>query len=104
MSRLIVAENVGVGDRRDVVYAAPLPDGPIAVLDGIAAFIWDEALESEREIIASRVAAATGRPVAEIEAAVVRLHRRPDRAAALRAQRVGSLDRRQRPLGAPWHT
>ncbi len=62
MSRLGSRENVGVDVVDDVVYVAPLPDGPIAVLDGIAAFIWDETLGTEREHVASRVAAATGDP------------------------------------------
>ena len=52
MSRLRVAENVGVDVVDDVVYVAPLPDGPIAVLDGIAAFIWEETLGTEREHVA----------------------------------------------------
>ena len=91
MTRLIVPENVGVVIVEDVVYAAPLPDGPIAVLDGIAAFIWEEALESEREMIASRVASATGRPVAEIEAAVSGFIDDLLRRRLLRAQPSGAL-------------
>ena len=36
-----------------------LPDGPIVVLDGIAALIWDEACTGDRETITERVAEAT---------------------------------------------
>ena len=50
---------VGVVDYEDVLYVATLPDGPIVVLDGISALIWDEACAGPRESIVERVAAAT---------------------------------------------
>lgn len=59
MTRLRPAGRVGTIERGDTVYAALLPAGPIAVLDGIAALIWVEAVGGERATIADRVAAAT---------------------------------------------
>lgn len=70
MTRLTVPAGVGVVVVAEVVYAAPLPDGPIAVLEGVAAFIWHAALAGERDDVAAQVAAATGRDVAEVGAAV----------------------------------
>ena len=63
MSRLRPAHGVAVVEDDLVVYAAPLPDGPILVLDGGAAAIWIEACAGERSSLAERVAAATGVPV-----------------------------------------
>lgn len=60
MTRLRVAERVAVCRIDDVVYVAALPDGPIHVLDGVAALIWDESLAGSRRDLAARVAAATG--------------------------------------------
>lgn len=59
MTRLRPAPGVGTVDDGDTVYAALLPDGPIVVLDGVAALIWVEACEGERATIVDRVAAAT---------------------------------------------
>jgi len=70
MTRLVVPDDVGVEVVDGIVYVAHLPDGPIAVLDGIAAFIWGEALAGEREDLPSRVSTATSRPVQEIAEAV----------------------------------
>ena len=50
---------VGLVEREDVLYVATLPDGPILVLDGISALIWDEACGGDRATIVNRVAAAT---------------------------------------------
>ena len=50
---------VGLVEHEDVLYVATLPDGPIVVLDGISALIWDEACGGDRETIVDRVAAAT---------------------------------------------
>ena len=50
---------VGIVEHEDVLYVATLPDGPIVVLDGISALIWDEACAGDRETIVDRVAAAT---------------------------------------------
>ncbi|WDH79482.1 PqqD family protein [Microbacterium esteraromaticum] len=50
-------------DADDVVYIAPLPDGPIMVLDGVSALIWqtitDPVGATDTEV-AAHVAAATG--------------------------------------------
>jgi hypothetical protein len=59
MTRLRQAGGVGIVEYDGTVYAAPLPDGPIVVLDGIAALIWDEARGGDRESITDRVAGAT---------------------------------------------
>lgn len=58
MSGYRPAGSVGVIEEDGVVYVARLPNGPIAVLDGIAALIWAEAC-SDRESIADRVAELT---------------------------------------------
>lgn len=42
------------------VYVAPLPDGPIMVLDGVAALIYEEATSGPALGWISRVAVATG--------------------------------------------
>lgn len=59
MTRLVLAASVGVAVLDDVVYVAPLPHGPIIVLAGISAFIWESSLEHDRDDIAVHVAAAT---------------------------------------------
>ena len=59
MSHLRPGPGVAVIEEGGVVYAAPLPDGPIVVLDGGAAAIWIEACAGERSALAERVAAAT---------------------------------------------
>lgn len=66
MGFLRSSDGVGVVERDGVIYAAPLPSGPIAVLDGMAAVIWREACAGDRESIAERVAAATDASVDEI--------------------------------------
>ena len=50
---------VGIVEHDEVLYVATLPDGPIVVLDGITALIWDEACAGDRETIVERVAAVT---------------------------------------------
>lgn len=52
-------DTVGIVDHEDKLYVATLPDGPIVVLDGISALIWDEACAGSRETLVDRVAAAT---------------------------------------------
>jgi hypothetical protein len=49
------------------LYVAPLPDGPIVVLDGVAALIWAEACAGDRENLSSRVAASLDPPGEDIE-------------------------------------
>lgn len=70
MSRLILAPGVAVVEEPDAVYVARLPDGPIAVLDGVAAVIWAEATSGDRETIAARVASALEPPAEDIDQAV----------------------------------
>jgi hypothetical protein len=43
------------------LYVAPLPDGPILVLDGVAALIYEEATSGPADGWISRVADATGK-------------------------------------------
>jgi hypothetical protein len=64
--RLRVADGVGVESVDGVVYAAPLPDGPIMVLDGVAALIWDEADGVSRDAVADAVATFTAKDAASI--------------------------------------
>jgi hypothetical protein len=66
MSRLRPAANVGSLELGEMVYAAPLPEGPIVVLDGGAAAIWLAACTGPRETIAERVASMTGATVTEV--------------------------------------
>lgn len=70
MTRLSAAPGVAVVEESDAVYIAHLPDGPIAVLDGVAAVIWVEAVAGERETLAARVGAALEPPVHDIDRAV----------------------------------
>jgi len=57
MTLLRPATHIAVEERDDIVYIAPLPDGPIRVLEGIAALIWREACAGPAETIAERVLA-----------------------------------------------
>jgi hypothetical protein len=59
MSGLRRPRDVGTLELDGVVYAAHLPAGPIVVLDGVAALIWDEACAGDRATITERVAEAT---------------------------------------------
>jgi hypothetical protein len=59
MSVLRRPREVGVLEHEDTVFAARLPAGPIVVLDGIAALIWNEACTGERAMLTERVAEAT---------------------------------------------
>ena len=68
--RLRANDGVGVEILGDIVYAAPLPDGPIMVLEGIAALIWREATARPRGSVADVVAATTGQDAASIRAYV----------------------------------
>ncbi|GAA1762312.1 PqqD family protein [Agromyces humatus] len=70
MTRLRPAAGVGTLESDGTVYVAPLPDGPIVVLEGIAVLIWGEACGGDRDTIADRVAEATDAPPDEIRAHV----------------------------------
>lgn len=66
MTRLGPSPGVGVVVDGATVYAAPLPDGPIVVLDGGAGAIWIAACGGDRSSIVDRVAALTGAPAEDI--------------------------------------
>lgn len=52
------------------VFVASLPTGPIAVLDGTAALVWQELAAAPDGPVVERVAGATGQPVDLIRADV----------------------------------
>lgn len=58
--KLRPADGVGVIDTDSVIYAAPLPDGPILVLDGPSALAWRTACLVGIEAVSGAVADATG--------------------------------------------
>ena len=66
MSGYRPAATVGVVEQDTLVYVAPLPDGPIVVLEGGAAAIWVAACDGPRESVAERVAALTGEAADDI--------------------------------------
>ena len=63
MTALEAADRVAAVVTPEAVYVARLPDGPILVLNGTAALVWQSAVASKRETIAERIAAATSMPV-----------------------------------------
>jgi Coenzyme PQQ synthesis protein D (PqqD) len=65
MTRYTCPPGVAAETDGDAVYAARLPDGPIMVLDGVAAVIWEEACASDEDVVA-RVAERTGVTPAEV--------------------------------------
>lgn len=65
MTRLRPASGVAVIEEESAVYVAPLPDGPITVLEGVAALIWVEACAGERGTVSARVARSLLPPPAE---------------------------------------
>jgi len=68
VSRIRPSGELAVERFDDVVYIARLPGGPIYVLDGAAAAIWDASLQDDAESVVSRVASLFGRPAAEVGA------------------------------------
>lgn len=60
MMRMRAADAVGVIDDDTVMYVAPLPDGPILVLDEVSALAWRTACEFGPQAVAQAVADATG--------------------------------------------
>lgn len=64
------ADRVGVIDDGDAVYVAPLPRGPIVVLDGTAALVWRAACDGPADTIAARVADRVDEAAEGIEGAV----------------------------------
>lgn len=59
-------DGLGVIEGDTAVYLAPLPDGPIMVLDGLSGAIWLAACSGPGETIAERAAVDSGLPVEEI--------------------------------------
>ncbi|WOP17200.1 PqqD family peptide modification chaperone [Raineyella sp. LH-20] len=55
-----VPDGVGVVEVDGVIYLAPLPRGPIRVLAGSAAVIWQELLDGAPDTVDERVAAICG--------------------------------------------
>ena len=54
-----------------VVYLAPLPDGPVQVLNGVGSLIWLEATSTDTSVdVVERVAALVDRPPDTIRAEV----------------------------------
>jgi len=66
MTQLRVPDRVAVCRIDDVLYVAALPSGPIHVLNGVAALIWEESLAGSRGDLAARVAAATDASAEEV--------------------------------------
>ncbi|GAA1799192.1 PqqD family peptide modification chaperone [Agromyces neolithicus] len=66
MTGLRRAPGIGIQEQNGAVYVAPLPDGPIVVLDGVAGVIWHAACAGDRATIAERVAEATDAAADEI--------------------------------------
>lgn len=62
------ADGLGVVEQGSAVYLAPLPDGPIMVLDGISGAIWVAACTGPAETIADRAADTTATTADEIRA------------------------------------
>ncbi len=61
---------VAVSDNGATIYLAHLPDGPLLVLEGVAALIWHEATTAPAEGWVERVATTVHRSVADITAEV----------------------------------
>ncbi|MBN7793406.1 PqqD family peptide modification chaperone [Microbacterium sp. 2216-1] len=80
MKRVRPSDLCAVIDEDDIVYVAPLPDGPVLVLDGVSALIWQTALDPQIDDTVAYVADATGqRPediAGHVEAFVTDLVRR----------------------------
>jgi len=70
MSGYRPAVGVAVVQEDDVVYAAPLPDGPIVVLEGVAAAIWAAACDGPSESIVDQVATITETSAGDIRSEV----------------------------------
>lgn len=75
MSPVRLPAHVGIVEQVEgedaVVYAAPLPDGPIVVLRDTALTIWQEAVRPTSQLeLPERVARHYGLPVEQVQAAV----------------------------------
>ena len=67
-----VADHAEGGDEISVVvYLAPLPDGPVRILNGVASLIWLEATAADAPVdLVERIAALVDRPPDTIRADV----------------------------------
>lgn len=67
MSRLVTAPAIAVEHGDDgVVYVARVPSGPILILEGAAAIVWDAACGHDETSVAERVAHAVGVETADV--------------------------------------
>ncbi|MFC9917119.1 PqqD family peptide modification chaperone [Agromyces binzhouensis] len=64
--RYVLAADVGLEATGDAIYLAPLPEGPILVLEGVAALIFTEATQGDREHLVDRVVDRVAGPAEEI--------------------------------------
>jgi nucleotide-binding universal stress UspA family protein len=58
--------HVAVEAAEGALFVARLPDGPIIVLEGIAALIWTESCQEDTGDLADRIAAQVDREASEI--------------------------------------
>jgi hypothetical protein len=68
--RYRLGPDVGLEESDGSIYVAPLPGGPILVLEGVAALIFTEATAGDREHLADRVSSQVDGPPDEIQAHV----------------------------------
>ena len=54
-----------------VLYLAPLPDGPVTVLNGVAALVYEELVSSEPGTIVERLATHLGVSVDDVDRTAV---------------------------------
>jgi hypothetical protein len=69
VTRFMPASDLATEVVDDAVYAARLPSGPIVVLEGVSAVIWEEAC-ADGDRVVEHVAARTGRAPEEIAESV----------------------------------
>ncbi|MBK6440735.1 MAG: hypothetical protein IPF90_00970 [Actinomycetales bacterium] len=68
--RWALAQPIGIVERDGITYVATFPDGPIVVLDPVAATILAIALDEPADEVTGAVAAAYEKPSDEVEEAV----------------------------------
>ncbi|WP_438853476.1 PqqD family peptide modification chaperone [Agromyces sp. M3QZ16-3] len=64
--RYVLAADVGLEASDGAIYVAPLPDGPILVLEGVAALIFTEATRGGHDDLVDRVVRQVDGPSEEI--------------------------------------
>lgn len=70
VTHLQPAADIAVIQEAEVVYIARLPDGPILVLEGAAALIWNGACSGSRESLTDRLASGLGAPDEDVKQSV----------------------------------